>query len=163
MIVLVGFMGAGKTTVGRLLAERLGIPFVDVDRLIEIRECCSISQIFAERGEETFRRIEHETVTETLNGPDAVVALGGGAVEHPGTLLVLNSAFVVYLEVEFDEAVLRIGHDNDRPMMSNPFLSEIYRRRLSSYSRVSNLTIQTGGRGPEQIVGDIISKITTAT
>lgn len=163
MIVLVGFMGAGKTTVGYLLAERLGIPFVDVDRLIETRECCSISQIFAEHGEETFRRIEHETVNETLNGPDAVVALGGGAVEHPGTLLALDSAFVVYLEVEYDEAVLRIGHDNDRPMMSNPNISEIYLSRLALYSRVSNLTVRTGERRPEQIVGDIISKITTPT
>ena len=120
MIVLVGFMGAGKTTIGYLLAEKLGVPFVDIDILIERVGRRSISQIFEESGEGTFRQIEHEMIVETLNGPDAVIALGGGAVEHPGTRLALDSALVVYLEVNYDEAVLRIGHDTYRPMMATP-------------------------------------------
>ncbi|TAN22578.1 MAG: bifunctional shikimate kinase/3-dehydroquinate synthase [Actinomycetota bacterium] len=161
MIVLVGFMGAGKTTIGYLLAEKLGLPFVDVDMLIERRQRRSISQIFEDEGEETFRKIEHETIVETLNGPDAVVALGGGAVEHPGTRLALDSALVVYLEVGYDEAVLRVGHDACRPMMANPNLRDIYNRRLPFYGRVSKLTLHAGHRRPEEIVIDIISKVTT--
>ncbi len=161
MIVLVGFMGAGKTTIGYLLAEKLGVPFVDIDILIERRQRRSVSQIFEENGEAAFRKIEHDTIVETLNGPDAVVALGGGAIEHPGTRLVLDSALVVYLEVEYDEAVLRIGHDTYRPMMANPNIRDIYNRRLPFYARVSKLTMHTGDRRPEQIVIDIISKVTT--
>lgn len=157
MIVLVGFMGAGKTTIGRLLAERLDVPFVDVDTMIERREHRLIREIFAQSGEEEFRRIEHDTVVETLNGSDAVVALGGGAVEHPATRLALDSVLVVYLEVDFDEAVLRIGRDTYRPMMSNPNIKEIYNRRLPLYRSVSNLTIRTSGRLPEPIVTEIVS------
>lgn len=161
MIVLVGFMGAGKTTIGYLLAEKLGVPFVDVDIMIERVERRSINQIFEESGEDTFRQIEHEIIVETLNGPDAVIALGGGALEHPGTRLALDSALVVYLQVDYEEAVLRIGRDTYRPMMANPNIRDIYHRRLPFYSRVSKLTIRTDGRRPEQIVMDIISKVTT--
>lgn len=161
MIVLVGFMGAGKTTIGYLLAEKLGIPFVDTDILIERRERRPVREIFAESGEQTFRQIEHDTIVETLNGPDAVVALGGGAVEHPGTRLILESAMVVYLEVDYDEAVLRIGHDTYRPMMANPNVRDIYIRRLPFYRQVASLMVNTGGRRAEDIVGDIIAMITT--
>lgn len=161
MIVLVGFMGAGKTTIGYLLAEKLGIAFVDIDILIERRQRRSISQIFTEDGEDTFRKIEHETILEALNGPDAVIALGGGAVENSGTRIALDSALVVYLEVNYDEAVLRIGHDTYRPMMANPNIRDIYNRRLPYYNRVSKLTLRTDGRRPEAIVMDVISMVTT--
>ncbi len=161
MIVLVGFMGAGKTTIGYLLAEKLGIPFVDIDILIERRERRSVTQIFVESGEQAFRQMEHDTIVETLNGPDAVVALGGGAVEHPGTRLILESAMVVYLEVDYDEAVLRIGHDTYRPMMANPNVRDIYNRRLPFYRQVASLVVNTGGRRAENIVGDIIAMVTT--
>lgn len=161
MIVLVGFMGAGKTTIGYLLAEKLGIPFVDIDSLIERRQLRSVKQIFTEDGEDTFRKIEHETILETLKGPDAVVALGGGAVENSGTRVALDSALVVYLEVSYDEAVLRIGHDTYRPMLANPNIRDIYNRRLPFYNRVSKLNLRTDGRRPESIVMDIISMVTT--
>lgn len=161
MIVLVGFMGAGKTTIGYLLAEKLGIPFVDVDILIERRSKRTISQIFSENGEAAFRQLEHETIVETLNGPDAVVALGGGAVEHPGTRLALQSAMVVYLEVDYEEALLRIGHDTYRPMMFNPNIRDIYNKRLPSYREVASLVIRTDGRRAETIVSEIITMVTT--
>lgn len=161
MIVLVGFMGAGKTTIGYLLAEKLGIPFVDVDILIERRSKRTISQIFSESGEATFRQLEHDTIVETLNGPDAVVALGGGAVEHPGTRLALESVMVVYLEVDYEEALIRIGHDTYRPMMSNPNIRDIYNKRLPSYRQVASLVIRTDGRRAETIVSEIIAMVTT--
>jgi shikimate kinase len=84
VIVLVGFMGAGKTTVGHLLAKRLGLPFSDSDEAIEQHAGRSIPQIFAEDGEPAFRALEHQVIAELLDGPALVLALGGGAPEHPG-------------------------------------------------------------------------------
>jgi shikimate kinase len=83
MIVLIGFMGAGKTTVGHLLAERLGLPFMDTDLVIEQRTRRSVRDIFGTDGETAFRELEHTVTAELLAGPDAVLALGGGAVLHP--------------------------------------------------------------------------------
>jgi len=79
VIVLVGFMGAGKTTVGHLLAERLGLPFTDSDQVIEQRAGRPVRQIFAEDGEPAFRALEHQVIASLLDGPDLVLALGGGA------------------------------------------------------------------------------------
>ncbi len=159
MIVLIGFMGAGKTTVGYLLAEKLGVPFVDIDILIERKEKRSVREIFDAEGEASFRQLEHRAVVEILAGPDAVVALGGGAAEHAGTRLALKGAVVVYLEVDYEEAVLRIGHDAYRPMMSMPDVRGIYGRRLPLYRSVSTLRISTDGRRPEAIVMDIIEAV----
>ncbi len=85
MIVLVGFMGAGKTTIGNLLAARLGLPFADSDEVIERRAGRPIKQIFAEDGEPAFRALEHQVIAELLDGPALVLALGGGAAQHPQT------------------------------------------------------------------------------
>jgi shikimate kinase len=100
VIVLVGFMGAGKTTVGGLLARRLGLPLADSDQVIEERTGRQVRQIFAEDGEPAFRALEHQVIGELLEGPDLVIAVGGGAPEHPRTrdlLLAETRAGVVYL------------------------------------------------------------------
>jgi shikimate kinase len=89
VIVLVGFMGAGKTTVGHLLSARIGVPFVDSDLVIERRSRRPVRQIFAEDGEPAFRALEHEVIAGLLDGPDVVLAVGGGAAEHPGTRALL--------------------------------------------------------------------------
>jgi shikimate kinase len=89
VIVLVGFMGAGKTTVGHLLSARLGVPFVDSDLVIEQRSGRPVRQIFAEDGEPAFRALEHDVIAGLLDGPDLVLAVGGGAAEHPGTRALL--------------------------------------------------------------------------
>jgi len=89
VIVLVGFMGAGKTTVGHLLAEHLGLRFVDSDLVIEQRSGRPVRQIFAEDGEPAFRALEHEVIAGLLDGPDLVLAVGGGAAEHPATRALL--------------------------------------------------------------------------
>ncbi len=156
MIVLMGFMGAGKTTVGYLLAEKLGLPFIDVDARIERSEQRTVRQIFDDDGEATFRQLEHCAVLEILAGPDAVVALGGGAAEHAGTRLALEGAIVVYLEVDFEEAILRVGADANRPMISVPGVREIYARRLPIYRSVSTLCVSTGGRPPEAVAREIL-------
>ena len=89
MIVLVGFMGAGKTTIGNLLSARLGLPFADSDQVIEQRTGRPVRQIFAEDGEPGFRALEHQVIAELLDGPGLILALGGGAPEHPRTRALL--------------------------------------------------------------------------
>jgi shikimate kinase len=157
--VLVGFMGAGKTTVGHILAGRLGQPFVDSDVLIEQRLGREIRDIFAAEGEAYFREIEHATVAELVRGPDAVVALGGGAVEHPATREALSGASVIYLRVGYDEALSRVRRDELRPMLRRPDLEAVYQRRLLAYQDVSVLTIDTDGRPPSAVAAEVLARM----
>ncbi len=126
MIVLVGFMGAGKTTVGELLAGQLGLPFTDADQVIEQRAGRPVRQIFAEDGEPAFRALEHQVITALLDGPELVLALGGGAAGHPRTRQQLTGAQVVYLHVSYEQALARVGGDPGRPMLARPGLAETY-------------------------------------
>ena len=160
VVVLVGFMGAGKTTVGRIIAERLGQPFVDSDVLIEQRLGREIRDIFATEGEAYFRELEHATVAGLVRGPEAVVALGGGAAEDKRTRAVLRNARVVYLRVSYDEAMSRIRGDRFRPLLSRPDLDEVYQRRLPVYEDVSVFTIDTDGRRPDAIAHEVLAELT---
>jgi shikimate kinase len=182
VIVLVGFMGAGKTTVGHLLAARLGLPFVDSDLVIEQRSGRPVRQIFAEDGEPAFRALEHEVIAGLLNGPDLVLAVGGGAAEHPGTRALLArwddgadlaawgggprppregiaAARVVYLEVGYDQAMARVGGDPDRPLLARPDLAATYERRLPLYAGIATLAVATDGRRPETVAADILARL----
>ena len=159
MIVLIGFMGAGKTTVGHLLAERLGLPFMDTDLVIEQRTRRSVRDIFATDGEPAFRQLEHTVTAELLAGPDAVLALGGGAVLHPETQRALGGHQVVYLKVGYDESMLRVAHDEYRPLLRDPDLEGIFQRRLASYHAVATLTVVTDGRRPEAVCLDVVARL----
>ena len=160
VVVLVGFMGAGKTTVGHIMAERLGLPFVDSDVLIEQRQGREIREIFRAEGEPYFRQLEHETVAGLVRGRDAVIALGGGAVEDPRSRAVLRNAKVVYLRVSYNEALARVKSDEFRPMLHRPGLDEVYRRRLSLYEDVSVLTVDTDGLRPDAVALEVLAQLT---
>ena len=170
MIVLVGFMGAGKSTVGPLLASGLGLPFADLDQVIEQQQGRSVRDIFAAGGEAAFRAVEREALASFLAGPDAVLALGGGAVEDPASRRLLRSASavsvsavsvsVVYLEVGYDEALRRVGRDAGRPMLARADLADIYRRRLAGYEAVATLTVATGGRPAEAVCDEVMAGLT---
>lgn len=164
MIVLVGFMGAGKTTVGQLLAERLGLPFTDSDEMIEQRAGRPIRQIFAQDGEPAFRALEHQIIAELLDGPALVLALGGGAAEHPGTRDRLAGVQVVWLEVGYEQAMRRVGGDPDpesRPLLARPDLAATYQRRLPLYAEIATVTVRTDGRHPTAISQDIVARLIT--
>ena len=160
VVVLVGFMGAGKTTVGHIMAERLGLPFVDSDVLIEQRQGREIREIFRAEGEPYFRQLEHETVAGLVRGRDAVIALGGGAVEDPRSRAVLRNARVVHLRVSYDEALARVKSDEFRPMLHRPDLDEVYRRRVPVYEDVSVLTVDTDGRRPDAVALEVLAQLT---
>ena len=160
MIVLIGFMGAGKTTIGRLLAERLGLPFVDSDLVIEHEQRCAISELFAEVGESGFRRMEERTIAELLDGPACVLSLGGGACGSPRTRELLRGHTVVYLHVNLAEALARAHGDRYRPLLGRPDLPELYGARLAVYDSVATLTSLTTGRRVEDIALELVSQLT---
>jgi len=160
VVVLVGFMGAGKTTVGQIVAGRLGQPFVDSDVLIEQRLGRDIRDVFATEGEAYFREIEHATVADLVRGPEAVIAVGGGAVEDPRSRAVLRRTQVVYLRVSYDEAMARVRSDEFRPMLHRPGLDEMYRRRRLVYEDLSVVTVDTDGRRPDAVAGEVVAALT---
>ena len=159
MIVVVGFMGAGKTTVGRLMAAKLGLPFADSDHVIEEQAGRPIPRIFAEDGEPAFRDLEHAAIAGLLGGPDTVLALGGGAASHPATRSLLAAVPVVYLRVGFAEAMSRVGGDKGRPMLARPDVQSLYAQRQALYASVATLTVETDGRLPEEIVHEVLTAI----
>ena len=159
MIVLVGFMGAGKSTVGRLLAAKLGLPFTDSDQVIEERAGKPIRLIFADAGEPAFRELEHSVVAGLLTGPDAVLALGGGAAGHPATRTLLADVPVVYLRVGYAEALARVGGDTSRPMLARPDVEALHAERQAIYASVSTVTVGTDGRLPEEIALDVLGSL----
>ena len=160
IVVLVGFMGAGKTTVGHILAERLGLPFVDSDVLMEQRIGRSIKDIFETEGELFFRELEHRTVTDLVRGQDAVLALGGGALGNPRTRAVLRNAVVVHLRVSYDRAMERVHNDQFRPMLRRPDLATVYEARLPVYEDTSAFTVDTDGRRPNDVARAVLELLT---
>ncbi|MGD0603829.1 MAG: shikimate kinase [Streptosporangiaceae bacterium] len=162
MIVLIGFMGAGKTTIGTLLAARLELPFADSDQVIEQRAGRQVQRIFAEDGEPAFRALEHQVIAGLLDGPEMIIALGGGAAEHPRTQDKLGAspaAQVVYLQVGYDQALRRVGQDTGRPMLVRPDLAAVYERRRGVYARLATLTVGTDDRHPETVRDDILAML----
>lgn len=163
MIVLVGFMGAGKTTVGRLLAAKLGVPFTDSDHVIEARAGKPIRQIFADDGEPAFRQLEHDVIADLLTtGEDLVLALGGGAAVHEGTRGNLKAATnvpVVYLKVSYHEAMRRVGSDQGRPMLARPDVAQLYAERNLRYAQAATLTIDSDDKSPEELALDILARL----
>jgi len=159
MIVLIGFMGAGKTTVGGLLAEHLGMPFVDSDEVIEASVGLAVREIFETQGEAEFRRVEAATITGLLAGPDVVLALGGGALTTPGVRAALVDQQVVLLDVAFGEALERVAADPGRPMLHTPDLSGLYERRQDAYREAARVVVQVSGRSPREVVADVMGAL----
>lgn len=154
-IYLTGYMGAGKTTVGRRLAERLAVPFVDLDHEIERRAHKSVREIFESEGEAAFRRLEVEALRATQAHPDVVVATGGGTVAFAGNLNLIRQAGVsVWLNPTFQTIVDRIGTGGkrDRPLLKDETQGlALYRERLPSY-RTADITIDIApGESAEEV------------
>ena len=147
-VVLIGPMAVGKSSVGRLVAQLSGSVFVDSDRTI-VERYGRISDIFATRGEQEFRRLEADVVREALEAEDVVVSLGGGAVLHPDTQALLREAEVVFLDTDLASVRLRITGDTGRPLLADrpeDRWQQLYEERRPVYEAVSTMIIDTRGR-----------------
>jgi shikimate kinase len=162
-IVLTGFMGSGKSTVGPLIAARLGWRFLDVDNVIEAEAGCTIAEFFARDGEPAFRDLEHAAVARLAATDDLVLALGGGAIERAETRdLLLNTpgTILVHLEVALATTLERChGTEGTRPVLADQAnLAARYERRLSLY-RTAHVSITTDELTPEQVAEAVCAAI----
>ena len=167
-VFLVGFMGAGKTSVGRALGQRLNWIFEDLDDRIELREGRTLAAIFRDSGEQEFRRAEHDALRGVLNemGSSRIIALGGGAFvqEDNAALLEASGAPTVFLDAQVEELWQRCSKQAtaagvQRPLLRDPEqFQKLYADRRRCYSKAS-LKIQTGHRSVDQIAAEIAKKL----
>jgi len=163
--VLIGPPGAGKTTVGRLLAQQLGVDFRDTDADIEVVARKPIGDIFIQDGEPAFRVLERAAVTAALREHAGVLGLGAGAVLDPGTRTLLAGHTVVYLETGFAVALQRTGMDRPRPLLlGNPRarLRQLLEERLPIYEELAVITVRTDDYAPEEIVDEVAAGLAAA-
>ncbi len=163
-IFLVGLMGSGKTTVGRLLAKKLGMRFVDSDQEIEARTGATVSWIFEIEGEESFRRREVETINELTSQNGVVLATGGGAVVHPENRKNLKArGTVIYLRATVHNILQRTMHDKTRPLLQTENrrqkIEELARQREKFYSEVADIVIDTGRPNVHAMVQTIMNQL----
>lgn len=154
MVVLIGPMGVGKSTVGQLLAERLGVGYRDTDDDIVAEQGRTIAEIFVDEGEPVFRAIEKQAVQRALTEHDGVLALGGGSILDEDTRALLLGQRVVYLSMDVEEAVKRTGLNAARPLLAvNPRKQwrELMEARRHLYEGVATAVVTTDGRTPEEV------------
>ncbi|MDK1473396.1 shikimate kinase [Streptomyces sp. 549] len=158
-VILVGPMGVGKTTVGRILAERLGTTCRDTDDDVAERAGKPVAEIFIDEGEEHFRALEREAVQAAVTGHDGVLSLGGGAVLAAETRLLLAGRPVVLLEMGVAEAVRRTGLDAPRPLLTvNPRQQwrQLMEERRPLYAEVARAVVSTEDRTPDEVADEIL-------
>jgi shikimate kinase len=166
-LVLVGLPGAGKSTVGRQVARRLGLPFNDSDHVIEQRLGCSIRDYFEREGEAAFRDIEESVVRELSHAPAGVLATGGGVVLRPANREQLRQAgHVVYLRTSAEELYRRLRHDRHRPLLQvdDPLarLRSLYQERDPLYRETAHFIIETGRPSVSTLVNMILMQLELA-
>lgn len=166
-VVLSGFMGAGKTTVGRLVAARIGWTFLDADQALVDRAGMTIAELFASQGEIRFRGLEAEIVQELLRADRAVIALGGGTLELRATrdrLLADPDNLVVFLEASLSVSIERCQAEPgaaERPVLRDPdALGRRFESRLAFYRETARLTLQTAGQEPAALARRIAEAAT---
>ena len=159
-LVLIGFMGSGKTAVGKRLAQRLGYGFLDTDHYIESQIGCSISEIFSIQGEEYFRRLEGGLADRLNRLHNMVVSTGGGLPVTTGNMEKLRAAgAVVFLKASHEDILRRLSRDNRRPIVRGEDLEETVTRLLSERLPVyeqADLVVETQDKGINRVCGEII-------
>ena len=163
-VILIGPMGSGKTTIGSLLAEKLGLSFRDTDHLIEEQEGKTVSQIFLDQGEDAFRAIEKRVLREELLTDGTVLSLGGGApisIDAQSALRAIAS-HIIFLDISLSTVAPRIGFNRDRPLLlNNPRgqWQKLMEARRPIYEAIADATIKVDDKSEEEIVTIALSSL----
>jgi shikimate kinase len=156
-VYLIGFMGAGKTTIGRQLAAKLGWKFVDLDREIEQREHRQVAEIFRESGEPHFRSLEEQYLKELSTSNRAVIALGGGAYINPQNRTVADdTGLTVWLKVSFTKVADRVKMDGTRPKFENREEAESLYQTREPYYALARVHVSVDEGTPDSVADEII-------
>ena len=162
-IILIGPPGAGKTSVGKALAKKLSLNFLDSDKVVEEKSGKSISEIFITDGEPAFREMERAAVIDLIENQDAVIALGGGSVmDLEVSKRLLPMANVVFLDVSISNAAPRVGFNRDRPLLlGNPRQQWIalMEKRRSTYEALAKARVSTDNKKPVEVVEEIVKEL----
>lgn len=162
-IVLCGFMGCGKSTVGSLLSRKTGMSFIDLDSYIEKKENKTVSQIFEDSGEEYFRQLEREAAQELSQKNGLVIAAGGGTLTYQVNVDTFRrTGRIVLLDVPVDVVAARLKNDSTRPLLNRPdkdkAMKELYDKRLSLYKSAADITVDAS-QSPMQVCTEIIASL----
>ena len=166
-VILIGPMGSGKTTIGSLLAEKLGLAFRDTDHLIEEREEKPVSQIFLDQGEDAFRAIEKRVLRDELHTDGTVLSLGGGApisIDAQSALRAISS-YIIFLDISLSTVVPRIVFNRDRPLLLNNPRGQwqtLIEARRPIYEALADVTINVDDKSEEEIVNIALSSLEEA-
>ena len=166
LVILVGVPGAGKTTVGKILASKLGTTFADSDHIIEDQAGKPISDIFLQDGEPAFRELEASVIANYVSQEQGVLALGGGAVQNSDTRELLKKHDVVWLTAGLSQAVDRVGMNKNRPLLLGNVrgqLADLMAKRVPLYEEVARHIVDTIDLTPDQVAEQIIQKISSAS
>lgn len=159
-IVLVGFMGTGKSTIARKLADRLGWNIIDTDQLVEKAEALSISEIFKSNGENYFRKVESKVIHEVMQRKKQVIATGGGAVlSDENRDIMLNNGLVVALKSDVKTIIERVSRDRNRPLLKGDVRKNVYElveKRKHAYD-FAHLQIDTSSSSMDEVLEEIIA------
>lgn len=163
-IFLIGFMGAGKSTIARTLQRELGFPLVEMDERIVQEQGMSINDIFAQYGEAHFREIESQLVVDLGKQEPSIVSCGGGVVVRPeNTQNMKKSGRIVLLKASPETIFERVKNSTDRPILNGhmnvEYIAELMEKRRALYEKAADITIQTDGKTREQICEEIIGKL----
>lgn len=162
-ISLIGLMGSGKSTVGAILAEKLNLEFVDLDAKIEAKIGMEISEIFAQKGEDFFRKVESEVLKDFAEKSGQVISTGGGAVQNEINLQILKeNSIIIYLKTSPEVLFERIKADNSRPLLQNEkpleTLCELLEKREPNYKK-ADIIVATDGKTIDEILNEIIKNV----
>ena len=161
-IYLVGAMGSGKSTMGRLLAKKLGLPYFDLDKLIEDQEKMSISDIFQKYNEKYFRDLESTTLKQYSEESNFVISTGGGCVLRDQNLNILREGLVIYLKISIEIQFERVKNRTHRPLLNNvtkDTLVQLDKKRGSVYSDISNIEVDVSNLDKEDVLSTIIRRL----
>ncbi len=166
-ISIIGFMGSGKSTVGRILSGKSNFLFIDLDNIIELSEESLISSIFARKGEKYFRDVESSVIRNIYKNKNCIFACGGGVVTRRENMeLIKDSSLIVYLEISPDEASRRLKRSKNRPLIKTgdpeKKIKDLFRERKLLYEKYADMTFKTDSTGPSKLADAIFKKIKSA-